>query len=105
MNAAAKLTQTSRGILLLILAVSCFGAVDGFSKILIETQSFGQIMLARYFPALVALLIVTGPKGWRALYATRRPGLQVIRGLTPVCVGGPGRLRHPVRRRCVSQSA
>jgi len=88
MRAAPKLTQTSRGILLLILAVSCFGAVDGFSKILIETQSFGQIMLARYFPALVALLIVTGPKGWRALYATRRPGLQVIRGLTPVCVGG-----------------
>lgn len=88
MGSAIKSTQTSRGILLLILAVSCFGAVDGFSKILIDTQSFGQIMLARYLPALAALLIVTGPKGWRELYATRRPRLQVIRGLTPVCVGG-----------------
>jgi hypothetical protein len=47
MATSPKLTKKARGILLIIAAVGCFGAVDGFSKILIETQSFGQIMLAR----------------------------------------------------------
>jgi len=84
----AQLSQRSRAILLLIVAVSCFGAVDGFSKLLVDSQSFGQIMLARYAPALVALLAVSGPGSWRGMYSTHRPGLQVIRGLSPVCVGG-----------------
>lgn len=88
MRAFHGLPQRSRGIMLLILAVSCFGAVDGLSKMLVETQSFGQIMLARYAPALAMVLLARGPAGWSDLYATRRPGLQVIRGLTPVCVGG-----------------
>lgn len=88
MKLGAALTQRTKGILLLVVAVSCFGAVDGFSKMLVETQSFGQIMLARYAPACVALLIATGPRRWNALFATRRPGLQIIRGLTPLFVGG-----------------
>ncbi|MGL4441938.1 MAG: DMT family transporter [Bosea sp. (in: a-proteobacteria)] len=88
MRSGLALTHKARGILLLIAAVSCFGAVDGFSKILVDTQSFGQIMLARYAPALAVLLIVTGPQHWRGLFATRRIGLQIFRGLTPVCVGG-----------------
>jgi drug/metabolite transporter (DMT)-like permease len=88
METRPALTQRTRAILLLLASVGCFGAVDGFSKILIETQSFGQIMLARYAPALVMLLIAAGPGQWRALFATRRPGLQVVRGITPVCVGG-----------------
>ncbi len=82
------LTQRTMGILLLVLAVSCFGAVDGFSKMLVGSQSFGQIMLARYGPACVALLIAVGPLRWKSLFATRRPGLQIIRGLTPLFVGG-----------------
>lgn len=88
MKDGITLSPRAWGIVLLVAAVSCFGAVDGFSKILIETQSFGQIMLARYAPALAALLIATGPPRWKALFETRRPGLQVIRGLSPVCVGG-----------------
>lgn len=74
--------------MLLVAAVSCFGAVDGFSKMLVESQSFGQIMLARYAPALAFLLMARGPSGWAEMFATRRPKLQIIRGLTPVCVGG-----------------
>ena len=81
-------THHTLGILLLIAAVSCFGAVDGFSKILIGSQSFGQIMLARYAPALAVLLLATGPRNLQGLFATKRPGLQIIRGLTPVFVGG-----------------
>jgi drug/metabolite transporter (DMT)-like permease len=88
MDNRSALSKRSLGILLLIAAVSCFGAVDGFSKVLIETQSFGQIMLARYAPALLVLLVATGPRNWGNLFATERRGLQILRGLTPVCVGG-----------------
>lgn len=88
MSFVAGLPQKTRGILLLIAAVGCFGAVDGFSKMLVDTQSFGQIMLARYAPALAVLLIAAGPQRWKELFATGRPGLQIVRGLTPVFVGG-----------------
>ena len=88
MNEAPALSKRSLGIVLLIAAVSCFGAVDGFSKILIETQSFGLIMLARYAPALLVLLFGAGPRNWGGLFATQRQGLQILRGLTPMCVGG-----------------
>ena len=88
MKAGSVLTPKATGILLLIASVSCFGAVDGFSKMLVDTHSFGQIMLARYAPALAVLLIAIGPRNWKGLFATRHPGLQVVRGITPVFVGG-----------------
>jgi len=88
MKSVMGTSQRTLGIVMLVVAVSCFGAVDGFSKILIESQSFGQIMLARYAPALLGLLLATGPSNWQGLFATRRPRLQVVRGLSPVCVGG-----------------
>jgi drug/metabolite transporter (DMT)-like permease len=88
MKTAPAFTKNATGILLLIASVSCFGAVDGFSKMLVETQSFGQIMLARYAPALAVLLVAAGMKNWKDLFATRRPWLQILRGLTPVLVGG-----------------
>lgn len=88
MTAGTAFSARTQGILLLIAAVSCFGAVDGFSKMLIDTQSFGQIMLARYAPALIALLAATRRQEWGGLYGTRRPGLQILRGLSPVFVGG-----------------
>lgn len=77
-----------RGIIFLIIAVACFGAVDGVSKILIDAQSFGQVMLGRYALALPVLLIATTPGKWKALFQTRAAGLQIIRGLTPVIIGG-----------------
>jgi len=77
-----------RGIVYLVVSVSLFGVVDGLSKILTPSQSFGQIVLGRYALALPLLLAVAGPSGWKALFATRRPGLQLFRGLTPLIVGG-----------------
>ena len=73
---------------MIIAAGICFGAVDGFSKMLTDNQSFGQIMLARYFPAMLAVMLAAGPSGLRSLFATRAPGLQVFRGVTPLFVGG-----------------
>jgi drug/metabolite transporter (DMT)-like permease len=77
-----------RGIVYLVVSVSLFGIVDGLSKILAPSLSFGQIVLGRYALALPLLLAVAGPAGWTALFTTRRPGLQLLRGLTPLIVGG-----------------
>jgi drug/metabolite transporter (DMT)-like permease len=65
-----------------------FRLVDGLSKILIESQSFGQVVLARYALALPILLIATRPGKWKDLFHTRLVGLQIIRGLIPVVIGG-----------------
>ncbi|MBL8895596.1 MAG: DMT family transporter, partial [Rhizobiales bacterium] len=80
--------ETLKGILLLVASVSLFGAVDGLSKVLVETQSFGQIMLARYGLALPLLYVVSGFPRPAALFRTARPGTQIMRGLAPLIIGG-----------------
>jgi drug/metabolite transporter (DMT)-like permease len=81
-------SEALRGILFLIISVTFFGLVDGLSKLLVETQSLGQVVLARYVVPLTALLIVKGPAGWGGLFRSSHRGLQIFRGLTPVIVGG-----------------
>jgi drug/metabolite transporter (DMT)-like permease len=88
MKKPAVFPDTLRGILLLIASVTCFGIADGLSKILIESQSFGQVVLARYALALPILLIATHPAKWKNLFQTRLVVLQIIRGLIPVVIGG-----------------
>lgn len=75
------------GITLVILSATVFAFVDGFSKILSETNSVTQIVWARYALALPVLLATTPPARLGALFRTSRPGLQILRGLTPVVVG------------------
>lgn len=77
-----------RGILLLVAAVSLFGVVDGISKMLAETQSLGQIMVARYALAVPVLLATSPPAGWSRLFQTTRPGLQILRAIAPLIIGG-----------------
>src|SRR5436190_10931881 len=78
--------QLLRGILLLVTASAVFAAVDGFSKILAETQSVGQIVWARYALSLPVLLAATPPSKWAGLFRTRRPLMQIARGLTPLVI-------------------
>jgi drug/metabolite transporter (DMT)-like permease len=77
-----------RGIFLLVVSVSLFGIVDGISKMLAETQSVGQIVLARYAPALPVLLAASPPANWANLFKTARPGLQIMRAIAPLVIGG-----------------
>ena len=84
----AALTDNLRGILFLIASVICFGIVDGLSKMLIETQSFGQVVLARYALALPVLLAATHPGKWKSLFQTKMVGWQIVRGLIPAVIGG-----------------
>lgn len=80
-------SEVMRGILLLLGAVSLFAIIDGISKILAETHSLGQLMLARYALAVPVLLAMSPRSRWTSLLATRRPGQQILRALSPVCVG------------------
>lgn len=80
--------ETLKGILLLVASVSLFGVVDGLSKVLVETQSFGQIMLARYGLALPLLYVVSGFPKPAALFRSARPGTQILRAIAPLIIGG-----------------
>jgi drug/metabolite transporter (DMT)-like permease len=75
-----------RGIALLVLCSCLFGCVDGLSKILSDRQSVAQIVWARYALALPVLLATTPLSEWTGLFRTRRPGLQVLRGLAPLVI-------------------
>ena len=88
MKKPAGLTDNMWGILLLVASVTCFGVVDGISKMLIETQSFGQVVLARYVLSLPILLLATAPGEWKNLFHTKLVFLQIVRGIVPVVIGG-----------------
>ncbi len=75
-----------RGILLLLLAASFFGSVDGFSKLLAPTQSVAQIVWTRYALAIPLLLASMRPSEWSSAFRTTHPWLQIVRGLTPLTV-------------------
>ena len=74
------------GILLVVASATIFGAVDGISKLLSDHASAGQIVWARYTLALPVLLMATGPGRLSSLFSTSRPGLQLLRGLSPIGV-------------------
>jgi drug/metabolite transporter (DMT)-like permease len=74
------------GITLLVISAAIFGVVDGLSKILADTQSVGQIVWARYALGLPVLLVTTKPASWVRLFGTKRPALQIARGLTPLVI-------------------
>lgn len=74
------------GITLLVISAAIFAVVDGLSKILADDQSVGQIVWARYALALPVLLATTRPANWLSLFRTKRPMLQIARGLTPLVI-------------------
>jgi drug/metabolite transporter (DMT)-like permease len=74
------------GIGLVALSAAIFGLTDGFSKILSETNSVGQIVWARYAFAL-PILLMTQRSRLPDLFRTRHMGLQIFRGMTPLVVG------------------
>jgi drug/metabolite transporter (DMT)-like permease len=79
-------SELLRGILLLVISATMFGAVDGLSKLLADTQSVGQIVWARYALGLPVLIASNRPTEWGNLFRTRRRWLQIGRGLTPLVI-------------------
>ncbi len=81
-----------RGIALFTSAVLMFTAMDTTAKYLAQTYPVWQVVWARYaFNLVFALAIIapTGlPSGW---LRTRRPGLQIVRGIEDVRAAATGR--------------
>jgi len=74
----------AKAILLVVLAVSQFGIMDGIGKFLGPSYPVGEIVWARFAFALPLVLLVAGRSvGWK-LFATRRPIIQLIRGILPI---------------------
>jgi len=66
----------------MLLAVLCFTLLDAIAKRLIAGNIHPlQVVWGRYAFSLIPLLVIPFHSGWRRL-ATRRPGLQLARGLT-----------------------
>lgn len=71
-----------RGILLIVVAVSTFAVMDTTAKYLSRTYPVPAIVWARYFAQALFMLLVLGPRLKLDLLRTRRPGLQLARGVT-----------------------
>src|SRR5689334_7779935 len=83
---APERARRLRGIALLALSSSLFAGVDAVSKLLADTQSVGQIVWARYALALPVLMLMTRRADWAGLFRTSRPGLQMLRGVSPLAI-------------------
>lgn len=73
--------DTLRGILLLVAAVSTFSVLDTIAKYLSATYPVPMIVWARYVFHVLFMLFVLGHGVRWGLVRSRRPGLQVTRGL------------------------
>jgi drug/metabolite transporter (DMT)-like permease len=70
-----------RGILLIMAAVSTFAVLDTTAKYLARTYPVPLIVWVRYAMHVLVMLVFIAPRlRWR-LVTSRRPGLQVIRGV------------------------
>jgi drug/metabolite transporter (DMT)-like permease len=70
-----------RGILLIVAAVSTFALMDTAAKYLSRTYPVPGIVWARYAAQTLFLVAVLAPRLGLDLVRTRRPGLQVLRGV------------------------
>jgi drug/metabolite transporter (DMT)-like permease len=70
-----------RGIMLIVAAVSTFALMDATAKYLSRTYPVPAIAWSRYFFQAFIMLVVLGPRLRLDLVRTRRPGLQVARGV------------------------
>ena len=82
--------DATKGIRLMIAAVTVFAIQDGFSRHLAETYNTYMVIMIRYwfFMAFVVVLALRQPQGFRAAIRTRHPWLHLLRAsllITEVC--------------------
>ena len=77
-----------RGILLIMLAVFLFSSMDTLAKFLLRSYPLPPLIFARYAVHTLLMLMLLAPRMGLDLLRTRRPGLQVMRGL--LLVGSTG---------------
>ena len=69
------------GIASVVIATACFASLDTGTKLISAAVPLVMILWARYVFQAVFMLTVVLPRTGRALAASKRPGLQVLRGL------------------------
>jgi drug/metabolite transporter (DMT)-like permease len=79
-----------RGVLLVMLAVFLFSSMDTLAKHMLKREAYpiGPLIWARYTVHLAFMLALLAPRMGLELVRTRRPGLQIVRGL--LLVGSTG---------------
>ena len=80
-HSAAERTRHFKGILLMLLAVSCISVLDTTGKYLTRTYPVYQVVWARYAFHVLYMVLLLAPRLGLDLVRTRRPGLQLARGL------------------------
>lgn len=81
LKAPAGYAHPLRGVMLMIGAVTLFSVMDTGAKYLAERYPVLLVTWARFFFNVLIMLVVLGPIFGRRLIATRRPTIQVVRGL------------------------
>jgi drug/metabolite transporter (DMT)-like permease len=78
--------QSTKGIVLLILATLLFACQDAITKHLTQTLEVAQIINVRFFFfSLFAIVFAMRKNGLRAAINSSAPGLQIFRGLLICC--------------------
>ena len=77
-----RLHRTQQGILLVIVAMACFAALDGMAKYLGPLVPLAVAMWFRYMFQVTITGAVLLPRRGMALFKTRHPWLQALRGLS-----------------------
>lgn len=81
-NPAGGIDPTAKGIVMLVVATLFFASQDALTKHLIQTLPASQIVAVRFFFfALFALAYVGRGIGIKAAFHSRRPWMQIFRGL------------------------
>ena len=83
----AGLSAARGGILWMLAASLLFATQDAIVKYLSADYSVAQLVWARFTLALAAIVLVTGPR-LRGLLVTKRPGLQMLRGVLLLAMMG-----------------
>jgi drug/metabolite transporter (DMT)-like permease len=87
-GAEAGLSGRYRPILLVIVAVSLFGIMDGLGRFLSAEFSVLQLLWARFVFAIPVVLATTAPATWPGLLRSGQPTLQAGRALLPLIASG-----------------
>jgi drug/metabolite transporter (DMT)-like permease len=77
-----RLSRAQQGIVLVIFAMACFAAIDGMVKYLGTLVPLVMAMWFRYMFQVALTGAVLLPRRGRALFKTRHPWLQLLRGVS-----------------------
>jgi drug/metabolite transporter (DMT)-like permease len=79
---AGRQQHIPRAIAYMVAAGAIFSFTSAASKWLVETYPVGQVLFARAFVALVLFAAFVLPRAGWSVFATRRPGAHLLRGVS-----------------------